>query len=62
MVIVYPSNILHYLTVHGGDIIHLSALNKSIIVLNNAQDARNLMEKRGNNNSDRVRSILQGEM
>ena len=45
-----------------GDIIQLFVFNKSIIVLNNAQDAQNLLEKRGHNYSDRVRAILQGEM
>lgn len=45
-----------------GDIMYLSISGKSIIVLNKAEDAQNLLEKRGSNYSDRPRSVLQGEM
>lgn len=45
-----------------GDILQLHAANKSIIVLNKAEDANILLNKRGANYSDRPRTILQGEM
>lgn len=37
-------------------------MGKSVIVLNKVEDARNLLEKRGYNYSDRARPVLQGEM
>ena len=40
----------------------LSVLGRSIIVLNTAEQANNLMEKRGVNFSDRPNAVLQGGM
>ena len=40
----------------------LSVLGRSIIVLNTAEQANNLMEKKGNNYSDRPNTVLQGEL
>ena len=37
-------------------------MGKSIIVLNKAEDAHNLLEKRGANYSDRPQAFLQGIM
>lgn len=45
-----------------GAILQLFVVNKSIIVLNKAEDANILLNKRGANYSDRPRTILQGEM
>ena len=45
-----------------GDILQLFVARKSIIVLNKAQDAHTLLEKRGAIYSDRPETILQGEM
>ena len=45
-----------------GDIVQLSFFGKSIIVLNTAEQANNIMEKRGPNYSNRANGILQGKM
>lgn len=51
------------LTLHAiGDIIELSVFGSTIIIINTAEDAYKLMEKRGNNYSDRPRICLQGEL
>lgn len=45
-----------------GDIIQLSVLGRSIIILNSAEDAHNLLNKRSFNYSDRPDPVLQGKM
>ena len=47
---------------YEGNIVQLTVFNKSIIVLNDALDARNILDKRGYNYSDRARAVLQGEL
>lgn len=51
-----------FLTHSLGDILQLFVAGKSIVILNKAADAHDLLEKRGANYSDRPRTILQGEM
>ena len=41
---------------------HLNFLGKPILVINDAEEAYNLLEKRGSIYSDRPKSILIGEM
>ena len=45
-----------------GGIMHLSVAGKPIILINDAVEAYNLLDKRGANYSDRPRSLLVGEM
>ena len=45
-----------------GKIMQLHAFGKTFIVLNDAQDAYNLMDRRGSKYSDRPRIVLVGEM
>lgn len=40
----------------------MSVLGQPIIVLNSVDDARNLMDKRGAEYSDRPRAVLLGEL
>lgn len=61
----HPFGVLHrtkYSPRLIGSIIYLAVGAKPIIILNNADDAHNILEKRGSNYSDRTRAILQGEM
>ena len=46
----------------SGKILQLHALGKTFIILNDAQDAYNLMDRRGSKYSDRPRIVLVGEM
>ena len=46
----------------SGDIIHLFVLGRSYLVLNSEESARELLEKRSRNNSDRPRFILMQEL
>ena len=45
-----------------GGIMHLSVAGKPIILINDAVEAYNLLDKRGAKYSDRPRSLLVGEM
>lgn len=45
-----------------GEIVQLFTPGRSILVLSNAEDARNLLEKRGSIYSDRPRPVLHGEL
>lgn len=45
-----------------GEIVELSVLGTSVIVVNAAEEAYKLMDKRGSIYSDRPRAILQGEL
>ena len=47
---------------HSGDVIYLSIIGRPIIVLNSAEAARDLMDKRSSNYSDRPRIVVIGEM
>lgn len=60
---VIPADHPEYAYTHWGkqydsDILHLSVLGRSIIVLNSVQAARDLMDKRGANFADRPRFVL----
>ena len=45
-----------------GDVIYLSVVGRPIVVLNSAEAARDLMDKRSANYSDRPRIVVIGEM
>lgn len=47
---------------HPGDIYRLSVVGQSILILNKVEDAHILLDKRGANYSDRLRTVLAGEM
>ena len=51
-----------FLTIYSGDVIYVSIIGKPIIVLNSAEAARDLFDKRAANYSDRPRFILHGEL
>ncbi|EJD04870.1 cytochrome P450 [Fomitiporia mediterranea MF3/22] len=45
-----------------GDVVYLSIIGKPLIILNSAEAARDLLDKRASNFSDRPRFVLHGEL
>ena len=45
-----------------GNVFQLSIVGKPMIVVNTAEEARELLEKRGAINSDRPKTLVHGEM
>jgi hypothetical protein len=52
----------HELNDLTGDVIYLNALGKQVVVLNSAQAAVDLLDKRSSNYSDRPRFVMFVEM
>ena len=50
------------LELHSGDVIYTSIFGLPVIVLNSIDSARELMDKRGANYSDRARAVVWNEM
>lgn len=45
-----------------GNIFQLSILGKPVIIMDKAEDAHQLLDKRGNNYSDRTKAVMHGEL